>query len=232
PREEPGTPTAAEETFRGAMAAVEALDPARLERLLRREVVALGAEPFLDRVVVPLLERIGTQWREGRLRPAHEHVAVAVVRQILGWMLERARGAASGDTLVVGTLAGERHELGALLAAATAALRGWRVVFTGEDLPPEELALTARSVGARAVGVSVTAPSDPEGVPGQLRALLADLPADVTLYLGGGAAPELGERVRDRRIRVMVTLGEFRAALARTDPPSPGEVADPALVAG
>lgn len=198
---------------REALEAVGSLDPSRLEQLLRRDVVALGAERFLDELVTPILVSIGEGWRSGRLRPAHEHVAVAVIKQILGWILERARSAATGRTLVVGTLSGERHELGALLAATAAALEGWRVVFTGEDLPPDEIALTARSVGAHAVGISIMSPLDWEGLAGQLRSLLSDLPEGVPLVLGGGGARDMERMVADLRVRAFPSLEEFRGAL-------------------
>lgn len=198
---------------RAALEAVEALDPTRLERILRREVVALGADRFLDEVVSPVLVRIGEGWREGRLRPAHEHVAVAVIKQVLGWMLERARSAASGRTLVVGTLTGERHELGALLAATAAALEGWQVLFLGEDLPPEEISLAAREVGADAVGISVVNPLEWGTLPTLLQELLQDLPVGIPLYLGGAAATDMARVVADVRVKAMPTLDDFRSAL-------------------
>lgn len=196
-----------------AMAAVEALDPTRLEQVLRRGVVALGGARFLDELVTPLLVGIGERWRAGELRPAHEHVAVAVVKQILGSMLERARSAATGEYLVVGTLSGERHELGAMLAATVAALEGWRVVFTGEDLPPEEIALAAGSVNARLVGISVMNPLDWEGLADQVRRLVAELPESASVVLGGRAAVDLARTVADTRVRAFPSLTEFREAL-------------------
>ena len=198
---------------RDAMDAVESLDPIRLEQILRREVVALGADRFLEELVTPVLTTIGERWREGRIRPAHEHVAVAVIKQVLGWMLERARSGTTGPTIVIGTLTGERHELGALLAATASALSGWKVVFMGEDLPPEEIALAVRSLNAAAVGVSVVNPLDWEALPAQLRQLLDELPEGVPLLLGGAAAAETARIVADVRIRGVSSLVQLRGIL-------------------
>ena len=196
-----------------AFAAVRALDPDGLEQFLRREVVSMGGEAFLDRLVAPLLVEIGSSWREGRLRPAHEHIAVAVIKQVLGWMMERARVTRASRVLVTGTLTGEKHEVGALLAGTAAALEGWRVIFLGQDLPPDEIAHTARSVGAHAVGVSVVNPEDWDAVTGQLRELLGLLPEGVPLVLGGAAAPDMVRSVADVRLRAMSSLDQFRATL-------------------
>ena len=54
---------------------VERLDAPGLDVTLRRAAVALPASVRLDAVVVPLLERLGTRWREGTLRPVHGHLA-------------------------------------------------------------------------------------------------------------------------------------------------------------
>lgn len=196
-----------------ALAAVRGLDPDGLEQLLRREVMNMGGEGFLDRLVTPLLVEIGSSWRQGNLRPAHEHVAVAVVKRVLGWMMERARATQATRVLVTGTLTGEKHEVGALLAGTAAALEGWRVIFLGQDLPPEEVALTARSVGAHAVGISVVNPTDWEVVTDQLRQLLEQLPEGVPLVLGGAAAPDMARTVADVRLRPMSSLDQFRATL-------------------
>jgi methanogenic corrinoid protein MtbC1 len=200
-----------------ALSAVEDLDPSRLEQVLRREVVLLGGERFLDELVAPLLREIGVRWRGGALRPAHEHAAVAVIKQVVGWMLERARQGTTGRKLVVGTLTGEKHELGALLAATVAAMEGWQVVFLGQDLPGEEIALTVRSVDATAVGVSVVNPLDIEGVPEQLRRLVDELPAGVPVMLGGAAAADVARLVGDDRIIALDSMGDFRRALRLTD---------------
>lgn len=204
-----GTSGAVEE----ALAIVQSLDPERLETLLRREMVSLGGERFLDAVVGPLLARIGEEWRAGQLRPAHEHVAVAVIKHVLGWMLEQSRRQEAEHTVVVGTLSGERHELGALLAATVAALEGWRPILTGEDLPPEEVALAARSVSAAAVGISVVSPDDWPDTHRQARELLELLPAETQLVVGGAGAGDLARMLADVRVRVAGSLGEFRETL-------------------
>jgi methanogenic corrinoid protein MtbC1 len=115
--------------------------------------------------------------------------------------------------VVVGTLSGEMHELGALLAGATAALQGWHVTFLGNDLPPEEFALAAETVDARVVGISTVNPLEVDGIPGQVTRLLEALPQGVRVVLGGPAAGHVLEVVPDARLRAVSTLAEFRMVL-------------------
>lgn len=197
-----------------ALDAVVSLDAAGLEAELRRGVVALGGGLFIDELVAPLLHEIGDRWSRGELRPAHEHVATAVVERVLSWMIEPVGSAADdGPVMVVGTLSGEVHALGALLAGATAALQGWRVTFLGRDLPAEEIALAAARLDARAVGVSVVNPLDVDGIPEQLRDLLGSLDDRVHVVLGGASAEALSRQVADARLRAVRDMPAFRALL-------------------
>jgi hypothetical protein len=83
----------------------------------------------------------------------------------------------------------------------------------GEDLPPEEILLTSRAVGANAVGISVVNPADRSAVWEQIHALLQGLPEGIPLFLGGNAASDLVRGVTDPRLRAMPSLAHFRAAL-------------------
>jgi len=192
--------------------AVQRMDASRLDRELRRLVVTLGAERFLDDALSPLLARIGDEWRAGRLRPAQEHVATAVVRQILGWLLERSRSEAD-RRIVVGMLSGENHDLGGLLAATSAALAEWEVLFLGEDLPPAEIAAAASAMPADVVGLSIVSPLSWDGIPGQLDELMTLLPPTTRVVLGGAFGAELRDVVRHPRVTAVGDLASFRALL-------------------
>lgn len=195
------------------MAAVEAMDASRLDRELRRMAVTFGAEHFIDHVLAPMLARIGERWRAGKLRPAQEHVATAVVKQTLGWLLERARTTVKGRKLVIGMLAGEQHGLGGLLAATSAALAGWDVLFLGEDLPPEEISAAVEAMPAEILGLSIVSPLEWDGIPGQLKELLELLPRDVNVVLGGAFGRDMTERLGDPRVTAISSLAEFRRTL-------------------
>jgi DNA-binding transcriptional MerR regulator/methylmalonyl-CoA mutase cobalamin-binding subunit len=206
-----------------AWSAVEAMDAEGLETELRRAVVTLGASAFTDRLVAPLLRTIGQRWVEGRMRPSHEHMATEVIKRVLHWMVEPSRGETGGPGVVVGTLSGEMHELGALLAGATAALEGWNVTFLGQDLPPDEFAHAAETVSAKVVGISTVNPLSVDGIPGQLEALLGALPADVSVVLGGPSASDLLDRIADSRLVAVDTLADFRTVLGELMHSSAGD---------
>ncbi|MEK9506971.1 MerR family transcriptional regulator [Gemmatimonadota bacterium Y43] len=196
-----------------AWTSIETMDSDRLEADLRRAVVTLGSEAFTDRLVAPLLRTIGDRWHSGDLRPAHEHLASQVVKRVLHWMVEPARGTGDGPRAVIGTLSGEHHEMGALLAGATAALEGWRVTYVGQNLPAEDFGLAARTVGAQLIGISTVNPLDADGVLDQFRVLLDTLPEGVEVVVGGRVAPDLAVALPDARLTTVESLAAFREVL-------------------
>jgi cobalamin-dependent methionine synthase I len=101
--------------------------------------------------------------------------------------------AARGPGMVFGTLAGERHALGSLLAAFIAAGGGIRALYLGPELPAAELAQAALRSRAAAVALSLVTPlADAQA---QLAELCRRLDAKVEVWLGGAAAPALAAGV-------------------------------------
>lgn len=193
--------------------AVERLDAVALEATLRRAVVALPADAFLDALVVPLLDRVGARWREGTLRPVHGHLASAVLRRVLDWIVATAASVGAAPNLVVATPAGQVHEFGAMLAAATAAAEGWRVTYLGASLPAEDIAMAAAQTRARAVALSVVYPADDRAVGHELQRLGTLLPKDVTLVVGGAASPGYRAVLEEIGATPVGDLADFRSRL-------------------
>jgi methanogenic corrinoid protein MtbC1 len=199
--------------LRDCLRAIERLDATALDATLRRAAVALPAAAFLEALVVPLLERVGTRWREGTLRPVHEHLASAVLRRALERLTETVTSPMATPNLIVATPAGQVHELGALLVAATTAAEGWRVTYVGADLPAEDIAEAATRARARVAALSVVYPGGDPTVAHELRRLRALLPKDVTLVVGGAASSAYGAVLDEIGAVRLDALADLRAQL-------------------
>ncbi len=196
-----------------ALAATEALDAAELRAVLERATIGLGVPAFLDQVAGPFLREIGRGWQDGRLGIAHEHFASAAVRRVLGWILRTYEVSGTAPRVVVATPGGQRHELGAMLAAAAAASEGWGVTYLGADLPAEDVIAAARQSRARAVALSALHPPDDAALIGYVTELRRGLPAEVRLLIGGPAATAHRKALTARSTEVVEDLGEFRLVL-------------------
>ena len=199
--------------------AIRSLDAAALDEALKRGATALGWLGLMQRVVAPLSQKIGELWREGALTAAHEHFATAVIRVFLGTPAKPFGPMDNAPGLVVATPAGQVHELGALLVAATASNLGWQVIYLGPSLAAAEIVGAAQQRQAKAVALSLVYPEDDPGLEHELTRLRASLPAAVPLLVGGRAMPAYRETLKNLGavlIEDLVHLGSTLDGLRRT----------------
>lgn len=135
----------------------EAFDAEGLNVALQKARLELPLLTVLEELIAPFLTWVGDQWHAGTLRVGQEHAASATVR---GFLMRARRGLHTdpgAPRLLVGTPAGEFHEIGALLVSVAAAEAGWRDVYLGPNSPAPELVHAALTVNARAIALSLAA---------------------------------------------------------------------------
>jgi DNA-binding transcriptional MerR regulator/methylmalonyl-CoA mutase cobalamin-binding subunit len=200
-----------------ALFLARSLDAAALDDTLRRAAAVMGVAAFIESVAAPLLRRVGNEWHAGRLPMAHEHMVSSLLHDIVAERM-RAFGKREGaPLLVVATLAGERHAIGAVLAGAAAAVEGWNVLHLGADLPATAIADAARSANARAVAVSIVYVADRDALLEELRALRSALPYTVSLVAGGGGAAGIAAELSAIGVRVATSMDGLLAELRRVE---------------
>ncbi|MFO7652379.1 MAG: MerR family transcriptional regulator [Candidatus Krumholzibacteriia bacterium] len=203
-----------QQLLKDAVDAAVALDRQRLEQVLQDAAVAFAPGQVRRELLVPLMESIGDRWQEGSLRVVHEHMASAIVRTILASIAQR-QAADAAPVVVATTPAGQRHEIGALLAAAAASEMGWDVLYLGPDLPAEEIAAAAVQRAARAVMLSIVHPANDPRLPDQLRQVRRYLGTGYPLLVGGRAVGSYREVLDEIDAVVVEDLGDLNVWLTR-----------------
>jgi DNA-binding transcriptional MerR regulator/methanogenic corrinoid protein MtbC1 len=196
-----------------AVALAKALNPAGLETLLRRSAARYGIVAFIDDIAAPFLRRVGDGWHAGQLTVAQEHFATAVVQRVVIETVPLLSGSEGSPSIIVGTLEGERHAVGALMAAAAAASEGWRVTYLGADLPVDEIVAATVASRVQAVGLSVIIREKRSRTAALLRALEKGVPAGVTILVGGSGATELKASVGRSGILFLDSVSALQAQL-------------------
>jgi methanogenic corrinoid protein MtbC1 len=166
------------------LAALDALDGAKSQRLLSFQLSVLGPARFAREVAVPLLSEIGEGWANGRIGVASEHLATAVLRSMLGSALQPTAASLLGPGIVFATPPGERHELGLLMAALTALGAGANPLYLGAEVPVEDLLGAAEGTGAAALALSLVSVPSAQAIRA-VWVLREGLANEVRLWLGG-----------------------------------------------
>ena len=153
--------------------------------------LASGAEPAEVHVelLAPALHAVGDGWEQGELTVAAEHRASAVARRIIGRLGPRfTRPGRKRGTVVVGAVAGERHEIPGAIVADLLRGAGFEVVELGADTPADSFVASAEEHDPLCVLVSVTGSGHERSVTRTVRALRAAV--ETTVLVGGAAVPD------------------------------------------
>src|SRR5512139_2995161 len=158
------------------------------EQTLTLAIAMLPPAQLVGDVLQPLLREVGDRWHRGEFAISQERLVSTVVRRHVALMLDAYDRSARRPPIVFATLPGERHELGLLTSAMVCASRGFRVHYLGPDLPPAEIARFASEVNAAVVGLSLVLQESLRALGNQLEQLVAGLPPEACVWLGGAAA--------------------------------------------
>lgn len=214
-------PSDAPHVLRTCLRAARAHDSEAVYRVLQREAFRRATLGFLEEIATPFMRRIGDEWAAGQLSEAQERLASGALRRVLGVVLQYLRiderdrdpSAPPAVRVVATTLAGERHEIGALMAAAVAADLGCDVTYPGADLPAPALAAAARRARAEILALSLLDGSAPRVAQRELGALRDLLPARTRIVVGGASAALLDEMLEPLGAVRVDSLGEWNQML-------------------
>ncbi|HSG98688.1 MAG TPA: MerR family transcriptional regulator [candidate division Zixibacteria bacterium] len=189
--------------------AAQEMDPVAIEKTLLRASISLGRQALLERLLLPLLQKIGERWRAGELKVGAEHLASAVLRSFMGGMLATGQIDERAPVLLATTPQGQLHEFGALAAAVTGVTCGWRAVYLGPNLPADEIAAAFSKTQAQALALSLAYPPDDPHLPGQLRSIRELLPPETPIVVGGRAAKSYEQVINELGFTRVADLTEL-----------------------
>jgi MerR family transcriptional regulator, light-induced transcriptional regulator len=170
------------------------------------EVASLPPDRRVEEVLLPVMHDVGDLWERGDAGVCEEHFASAFVREKIAGILEDLdTGAARGPEAVCAGVPGEKHELGLMAAAVHLAVRGWRLVYLGPEVPHDEL---RRVLHARRPALFCTSLVVRVGVADfrtLVRALRAAAPEGTEVVIGGGGVPGPAQA---EGVRIASSLGQ------------------------
>jgi MerR family transcriptional regulator, light-induced transcriptional regulator len=200
-------------------AAIDRFDAASLRRELSRLAAILPARTLAREVALPLLRLVGDAWHAGRMTVAQEHLVTAEVRSLIGALARLHALPDNAPRLMLGTPAGEPHEIGTLAAALVASGSGFATFYLGPNVPSADVVNASRRVVPRAVVLGYTgADGAPGGLP-EILAIARGVPAEVECWLGGRGALEAREALAGTRVLVLEDFEAYERSLGRLRAP-------------
>ncbi|MDD2499333.1 MAG: MerR family transcriptional regulator [Geobacter sp.] len=158
-----------------------------LERLLQLH----GLGRFLTQIIAPLNHAVGQAWADGQIGVFDEHIYAEQVRLVVSNALLTLQPAPQAPRVLLTTLPGEQHGLGMLMAACMVGLAGAHPLVAGVQTPLDEIVRGAVSGGCSVVGISCSSYQQRRTIASQLVRLRSMLPAEISLWVGGGGSSNL-----------------------------------------
>lgn len=197
-----------------AMRYIADLSQSDLRETLTSAQTELGLQRMLDGVVTPILDRLGEDWRQGALRVYHEHMATACIRGWLANRLARMAAPSGAPKVIAATPPRQTHEIGALLAALTAAMEGLNATYLGPNVPLEDLAKACKDHDAAALLLSIVHPAGDKNLPDELVELDSLCDGRTEIMIGGRAAEGYVSSLAGTRIEYVDGLESLRSFLS------------------
>jgi DNA-binding transcriptional MerR regulator len=166
--------------------AVIQFDEAGLEMTYGEALSLYPVDTVTKNLLGPLLSELGRRWEENTGSIAEEHFFGFYLRNKLGARFHHRPRQASGTTILLACLPGDRHETGLLMFALAASNAGYHTILLGADMPIVELPAAAKKTDSKAIVLSgLIRPSArvlEQELPGLKRAV------GIPVFLGGQAS--------------------------------------------
>lgn len=156
------------------------------EQLVQQALAdGLGVSEIHTEVLAKAQAEMGRMWQAGEVNVAEEHLGSRVVEDVLAFLRARMpRAPGNGRRVVVASVAGNLHDIGARMVADHFEMAGWSTLFLGADMPCEDLVASLGAFDAQLVALSVGQGQNLRATAETIAAIRAHSP-DVRILVGG-----------------------------------------------
>lgn len=162
---------------------------------LRQALNLFGVDAVFSDLIEPILVQIGDEWHKGQMSVSDEHFITEFFQEQLLSMLSVTVKPFRIGTIVAGCMPGELHEIGLLMMVILLRMRGWNVIFLGQNLHLDRLDELIRSLNPRLLLFSATLPETASQVQNLINVMRKiDKPGPMVV-LGGHGFEEIASKV-------------------------------------
>ena len=111
---------------------------------------------FFDRILKPVMYRIGEEWADGTISIATEHVASNIAQTLVKIIMDRISGAGNKKKVLICVPLGEEHHLGCDVLETYLTIKGFKVYNMGVSMPTESILSFIDNNKPDAVLISIT----------------------------------------------------------------------------
>ena len=201
--------------LRELLGSLDPFDRVTFEKRLNGAVAVVPFEEALHGILLPLQERVGELWHEGRVNVALEHYVTKQIQQKIFSAMNQLPVAEFGARVVVACPPDEEHDVAALTVAYRCRIRGCRVYYLGANVPIASLANLCGNVKPDLTIISFPLELLQKKATELVQALTREVAPTSHLAVGGHGALAMRELFERAHIEILEDFTELDHKLDR-----------------
>jgi methanogenic corrinoid protein MtbC1 len=168
-------------------------DAAGYQQAMQQRLARQGMQGFVQDTVAPLTRRVGEAWEDGSFEVFEEHLFTELTKRLLRQAIANLPGGQRSPRILLTSVPDEPHVIGLLMAESLFTLEGAECIPLGTQMPLLEISRAALAHHADIVALSFSTAFPQRQIPALLQQLRMVLPAEISLWVGGGGVARLAK---------------------------------------
>ena len=108
-------------------------------KIYKNYVEIFNIADFFDKILRPVMVKIGKDWETGKLTIATEHVASNIAQTLVKIIMEQSSGPGNKKKVMICVPVGEEHHIGCDVLETYLTIKGFKVFNMGTSIPTESI---------------------------------------------------------------------------------------------
>ena len=108
-------------------------------KIYKNYVEIFNIADFFDKILRPVMAKIGKDWETGKLAIATEHVASNIAQTLVKIIMEQSSGTGNRKKVMICVPVGEEHHIGCDVLETYLTIKGFKVFNMGTSIPTESI---------------------------------------------------------------------------------------------
>jgi len=108
-------------------------------KIYKNYVKIFNIADFFDKILRPVMSKVGEDWQNGKLAIATEHVASNVAQTLVKIIMEQVTGSGNKKKVMLCVPVGEEHHIGCDVLETYLTIKGFKIFNMGTSIPTESI---------------------------------------------------------------------------------------------
>ena len=108
-------------------------------KIYKNYVEIFNIADFFDKILRPVMVKIGKDWETGKLTIATEHVASNIAQTLVKIIMDQSSGTGNKKKVMICVPVGEEHHIGCDVLETYLTIKGFKVFNMGTSIPTESI---------------------------------------------------------------------------------------------